>query len=411
MGSMAQKSVLMLCGEFMEAYETIVPLYVLQAFGVSVHCVSPGYKTGDKCVMAAHDLLGLEAYSFSNLSLFSSFLYSELVVDHLTLNANFDEVIPEQYDAIIVPGGRFTELLSTDEKCVSLVARFAELKKLVLTSCHSQLLLAAAGLLTGGMKCTAFESMKPLIELSGGAWWQQAGVQTLLDITDCVTDGNFVSTMGWPTLGHTLRVLLEALGSKISCSKETQPSLLFLIGDCVEDYSINVPFKAFQALGCKVDAVTPNKKKGDKCGTIVHDLENGRRLPTEKIGHNFYVTIAWEDVSVDDYDCIVVPGGRSPELLVMNDNAVGLVKKFVEKEKFVAAIGMGNWLLAATGALKKKRCASGYGTKVAVKVAGGQIVESERCVTDDKLVTAAATSDLPAFLYALSTALGLSVVF
>lgn len=101
-----------------------------------------------------------------------------------------------------------------------------------------------------------------------------------------------------------------------------------------------------------MDAVSPNKKKGDKCATIVHDLEEGRQLPTEKSSHNFYVTVAWEDVSVDDYDCIVVPGGRSPELLVMNDKAVGLIKKFVEKGKFVAAIGMGNWLLAATGALK-----------------------------------------------------------
>ncbi|CAL9246382.1 unnamed protein product [Arabidopsis halleri] len=398
MGSMAHRSVLMLCGEFMEAYETIVPLYVLQAFGVSVHCVSPGRKTGDKCIMAAHDLLGLE-------------IYTELVVDHLTLNANFDDVIPDQYDAIIIPGGRFTELLSADEKCVSLVARFAELKKLIFTSCHSQLFLAAAGLLTGGMKCTAFESMKPLIEISGGAWWQQPGVQTLFDITDCVKDGNFVSTMGWPTLGHSLKVLFESLGSKISSSKENhQPSLLFLIGDCVEDYSINVPFKAFQALGCKVDAVTPTKKRGEKCATIVHDLEDGRQLPTEKFGHNFYVTVAWDDVCVDDYDCIVVPGGRSPELLVMNPKAVELVRTFVEKGKFVAAIGMGNWLLAATGALKK-RCASSYGTKVAMKVAGGEIVESERCVTDDKLITAASTSDLPAFLYALSTALGLSVVF
>lgn len=78
MGSMAQKSVLMLCGEFMEAYETIVPLYVLQAFGVSVHCVSPGRKTGDKCVMAAHDLLGLEAFleSFT----FSSFQFFSLAI-------------------------------------------------------------------------------------------------------------------------------------------------------------------------------------------------------------------------------------------------------------------------------------------------------------------------------------------
>lgn len=101
-----------------------------------------------------------------------------------------------------------------------------------------------------------------------------------------------------------------------------------------------------------MDAMTPNKKKGDKCATIVHDLEDGRQLPTEKSGHNCYVTVALDDVSVDDYDCIVVPGGRSPEFLVMNDKAVRLVKNFVEKGKFVAAIGMGNWLLAATGALK-----------------------------------------------------------
>lgn len=152
------------------------------------------------------------------------------MVDHLTLNANFHEVIPEQYDAIIIPGGRFTELLSTDEKCVSMVARFAELGKIILTSCHSQLLLAAAGILARGMKCTAFESMKPFIELSGGSWWQQPGVQTVFDITECVMDGKFISTLGWPTLGNTLRVLLESIGSKITCSKETQPSLLFLIG-------------------------------------------------------------------------------------------------------------------------------------------------------------------------------------
>lgn len=76
MGSMAQKSVLMLCGEFMEAYETIVPLYFLQAFSVSVHCVSPGRRTGDKCVMAAHDLLGLEACCSYNPSLSLHLVFS-----------------------------------------------------------------------------------------------------------------------------------------------------------------------------------------------------------------------------------------------------------------------------------------------------------------------------------------------
>lgn len=58
-----------------------------------------------------------------------------------------------------------------------------------------------------------------------------------------------------------------------------------------------------------------------------------------------------------------------------------------------------------------KRCASGKGMKVMVKVAGGEAVESKGCVTDGKLVTAASVSDLPAFLSDLSTALGVSVIF
>lgn len=65
MASAVQKSALLLCGDYMEAYETIVPLYVLQSFGVSVHCVSPNRTAGDRCVMSAHDFLGLEVPNFS----------------------------------------------------------------------------------------------------------------------------------------------------------------------------------------------------------------------------------------------------------------------------------------------------------------------------------------------------------
>lgn len=62
--------------------------------------------------------------------------------------------------------------------------------------------------------------------------------------------------------------------------------------------------------------------------------------------------VVWEDVFVDDYDCIVVLGGRLLEFLVMNDKVVGLIKKFVEKGKFVVVIGMGNWLFVVIGVFK-----------------------------------------------------------
>lgn len=69
MGSAVQKSALLLCGDYMEAYETMVPLYILQSFGVSVHCVSPNRSAGDRCVMSAHDFLGLEVPIFTLIKL------------------------------------------------------------------------------------------------------------------------------------------------------------------------------------------------------------------------------------------------------------------------------------------------------------------------------------------------------
>ncbi|XWS36359.1 hypothetical protein CRYUN_Cryun20dG0078500 [Craigia yunnanensis] len=394
MEPVAKKSALIICGDYMEDFEVMVPFHVLQAFGVRVDCVSPTKLPGDKCITAIHDFLGFE-------------LYTELQGHSFTLNSNFDEVEAECYDALIIPGGRFTELLSVDDKVLSIVKGFAEAGKPIATSCHSQLLLAAAGVLKG-KKCTAFASLKPVIEMAGGIWWEQPGITSVFDITACLKDGNILSSIGWPTHAEYLKVLFESMGAKIHKTKTN--SVLFLCGDYVEDYEINVPFRALQALGCNVDAITPSKKKGGACVTAIHDDE-GAQIFSEKRGHNFFITANWDDISVYDYDCVIVPGGRSPELLVMNEKAITLVKEFAEKNRVIAGIGQGKWLLAAAGILKGKRCATSHGMKVMVKMAGGELEESEACVSDGKLVTATGWPAIPAFIYELSKLLGLSLNF
>ena len=60
MESVAKRSVLIICGDYMEDYEVMVPFQVLQAFGVEVDCVSPTKLLGDKCFTAVHDFLGFE---------------------------------------------------------------------------------------------------------------------------------------------------------------------------------------------------------------------------------------------------------------------------------------------------------------------------------------------------------------
>lgn len=144
--------------------------------------------------------------------------YTELPGHFFPLNANYEDLnIELSYDILIIPGGRFTELLSSHDEVVDMVKRFGETGKTIVTSCHSQLMLAAAGLLQG-KRCTAFTSLKPIIELAGGTWWEQPGVESVLDITACLKDGNLVSSIGWPGHGEYMRVLLESMGAKISRS-------------------------------------------------------------------------------------------------------------------------------------------------------------------------------------------------
>ncbi|XP_057994243.1 DJ-1 protein homolog E-like [Hevea brasiliensis] len=177
-------------------------------------------------------------------------------------------------------------------------------------------------------------------------------------------DGNLVGSIGWPGHGEYTRVLLESIGAKISRSHRN--SVLVVLADYAEDYEVNVPFRALQGLGCRVDAVCPSKKKGESSLTAILDDE-GAQICTEKRGHNFVVNANWSDISADDYDFLVLPGGRSPELLVINEKVVSLIKEFADKGKIIAAIGQGKWVVAAAGALKGKRSASSHGMKAIVK--------------------------------------------
>lgn len=128
-------------------------------------------------------------------------------------------------------------------------------------------------------------------------------------------------------------------------------SFVVLEQDYMEDYEVMVPFQSLQALDCHVDAICPGKKAGDKCPTAVHDFE-GDQTYSEKPGHNFTLTADFEGVDASSYDGLVIPGGRAPEYLALNDKVIQLVKEFMESGKPVASICHGQQILSAAGVLK-----------------------------------------------------------
>src|SRR6201997_1792692 len=114
-------------------------------------------------------------------------------------------------------------------------------------------------------------------------------------------------------------------------------SILMLVGDYVEDYEVMVPFQALLMVGHTVHAVCPEKKKGEFVRTAIHDFE-GDQTYSEKRGHNFTLNATFDEVKPESYDALVIPGGRAPEYLRLNQRVLKLVRHFSETRKPIAAI-------------------------------------------------------------------------
>jgi len=183
--------------------------------------------------------------------------------------------------------------------------------------------------------------------------------------------------------------------------------ILMIVGDFVEDYEVMVPFQALIAVGHKVDAVCPDKKAGDKVATAIHDFE-GHQTYTEKPGHNFMLNASFAEVKAEDYDALVVPGGRAPEYLRLNPKVLEAVRHFFAANKPVAAICHGAQLLAAAGVLEGRHCSAYPACGPEVTLAKGTYanIAVDAAITDGNLVTAPAWPAHPAWLAQFLTLLG-----
>src|ERR671923_2989149 len=101
--------------------------------------------------------------------------------------------------------------------------------------------------------------------------------------------------------------------------------ILMLVGDYVEDYEVMVPFQVLTMVGHTVHAACPGKSAGQKVRTAVHDFE-GDQTYSEKPGHNFTLNATFAEVRADDYDALVIPGGRAPEYLRLNEEVLQVVR-------------------------------------------------------------------------------------
>ncbi len=188
------KKILMLVGDFGEDYETMVPFQALQMVGYKVDAVCPGKHAGEKVRTAIHDFEGDQTYS-------------EKPGHNFALNATFDQIKPESYDALVIPGGRAPEYLRLNEQLLNIVRYFARENKPIAAICHGAQILVAAGVIQG-RKISAYPACGPEVKLAGAEYAD-------IPVTDAVTDGNFVTAPAWPAHPAWLAQFLKVMHAEV----------------------------------------------------------------------------------------------------------------------------------------------------------------------------------------------------
>ncbi len=177
--------------------------------------------------------------------------------------------------------------------------------------------------------------------------------------------------------------------------------ILMLVGDFVEDYEAMVPLQILQMVGHQVDTACPDKQAGSQVVTAIHDFE-GHQTYSEKRGHNFAISVDFDGVTPDNYDGLVIPGGRSPEYLQLNEQVLAIVRHFATSGKPLAATCHGLYLMCAAEVISGRRCQA-YPTLRPELERAGAIWDPpspglDSVCVDGKLVTAPAWPANPAWM-------------
>mgnify|MGYP002869188719 CR=1 FL=1 len=173
-------------------------------------------------------------------------------------------------------------------------------------------------------------------------------------------------------------------------SPMAKPKVVMVLANNFEDSEAIEPKNHLEALGA--DVVTVGAEKGTVSG------KKGATLEVEK---------TFSEVSPDEFQMLVIPGGGAPENLRIVDDAVAFTRRFVESGKPVGSICHGPQLLISADVLQGRTVTSVNKIRDDIKNAGGNYVDEE-LVVDDNLITSRVPKDLPAFNDALGKALGLA---
>ena len=150
---------------------------------------------------------------------------------------------------------------------------------------------------------------------------------------------------------------------------------LIITSQLVQDHEFIYPFYRLKEEGFEVDVY-------NQSNTVVKGFF-GTKIPPQKDDN----IVSLQNLNIDNYELLVLPGGvKSMEILRLDEPAIEVVKKFNDKNKFIAAICSGTMMLISANILNKKKVTGYYAWKQDLINAGGIFVDSP-VVEDGNLIT------------------------
>ena len=166
--------------------------------------------------------------------------------------------------------------------------------------------------------------------------------------------------------------------------------ILVITGDFAEDYEVMVPVQVLQIQGYEVDVVCPDKKSGDTIQTAVHDFKPEYQFFVETHGHLYHLNKTFDEVKVEEYLGLYLPGGRAPEYLRYNKKVMEMIEYFLKNNKPVCSVCHAQLLLTqkpCDAYLKGKTITSFPSVRFECECCGVKYNDKDEAVTDGNLVT------------------------
>ena len=170
-------------------------------------------------------------------------------------------------------------------------------------------------------------------------------------------------------------------------------NILIVTGDGGESYETLYAFHRFQEEQDNPVIAAPSKRR---LHLVMHDFEPGWDTYVERQGYGFSATVSIEEAKAEDYDAILILGGRAPEYLRHNAKLLELTRQFDAAGKWIFAICHGIQVLNCAGITKGRRVTCYEHVRAEVEQCGGTYI-TEQAVRDGRIVTAQTWESHPDF--------------